>query len=257
MSYQPPPQPNFPPAGRGPSPHRAPPGPPTTTAPLLLVRDVGKVYPVGRGSVIALRHVNLAVGEGAFIAIRGRSGAGKTTLLNLIAGLDDATSGQVVLFGRELAHLNERQRTELRRSELGFVFQSAHLFPALTARENVELPLRLADTPRGERERRAREALALVGLAEREQHRAPELSGGEQQRVAIARALVHAPRLVLADEPTGNLDLQTGLAILELMRGVARSAAISFIMTTHDPAAVQMADAVYDISDGMLAPAAR
>jgi ABC-type lipoprotein export system ATPase subunit len=223
---------------------------------VLEARDLGKVYQVGRGSVTALRHINLTVGPGRIVAIRGRSGAGKTTLLNLIAGLDDPTSGQVILFGRDLAHLNERQRTELRRRELGFVFQSAHLFPALTARENVELPLRLASTPRTERTQRAREALALVGLAEREQHRAPELSGGEQQRVAIARALVHAPRLVLADEPTGNLDLQTGLAILELMRNVGHAAGISFIVTTHDPAAVKVADAVFDINDGVLTPSA-
>jgi putative ABC transport system ATP-binding protein len=223
-------------------------------APLLEARDLGKVYTVGRGTVTALRHVNLIVGDGAFIAIRGRSGAGKTTLLNLIAGLDEPTSGQVLLFGRDLAQLTEAQRTGLRRTELGFVFQSAHLFPALTARENVELPLRLVDTPREERERRSREALALVGLAARAQHRAPELSGGEQQRVAIARALVHAPRLVLADEPTGNLDLQTGLAILDVMRAVARNAGITFLITTHDPAAVQLADAVYDISDGVLTP---
>ncbi len=221
---------------------------------ILVVRDLGKVYTVGRGTVTALRHVNLIVGDGTFIAIRGRSGAGKTTLLNLIAGLDEPTSGQVLLFGRDLARLTEAQRTELRRTELGFVFQSAHLFPALTARENVELPLRLVETPREERERRAGEALALVGLAARAQHRAPELSGGEQQRVAIARALVHAPRLVLADEPTGNLDLQTGLAILEIMRAVARNADITFLITTHDPAAVQLADAVYDISDGVLTP---
>ena len=223
-------------------------------APLLEVRYLGKVYTVGRGTVTALRHVNLIVGDGAFIAIRGRSGAGKTTLLNLIAGLDEPTSGQVLLFGRDLAQLKEAQRTDLRRTELGFVFQSAHLFPALTARENVELPLRLVETPREERERRAEEALALVGLAARAQHRAPELSGGEQQRVAIARALVHAPRLVLADEPTGNLDLQTGLSILEIMRAVARNADITFLITTHDPAAVQLADAVYDISDGVLTP---
>jgi putative ABC transport system ATP-binding protein len=222
---------------------------------MLEVRDLTKVYTVGRGSVTALSHVNLTLDPGAFVAIRGRSGAGKTTLLNLIAGLDDPTSGQVVLFGHDLAHLSETARTVLRRRELGFVFQSAHLFPALTARENVELPLRLASTPRAERERRAGEALALVGLAARAQHRAPELSGGEQQRVAIARALVHAPRLVLADEPTGNLDLHTGLAILELLRGVARTAGIAFLITTHDPAALQLVDTVYSISDGVLGPA--
>jgi ABC-type lipoprotein export system ATPase subunit len=219
---------------------------------VLLVRDLVKRYHVGGGDVIALRHVNLMVREGQFIAIRGRSGAGKTTLLNLIAGLDDPTSGHITLLGRDLSRLNERERTELRRNEIGFVFQSAQLFPALTARENVEIPLRLARTERNQRERRSHEALALVGLAEREQHRAPELSGGEQQRVAIARALVHAPRIVLADEPTGNLDTHTGLTILDLMLNVAHRAGIAFIITTHDPQASQAADAVYDISDGVL-----
>jgi putative ABC transport system ATP-binding protein len=226
-------------------------------APLVEVRDLGKVFTVGRGTVTALRHVNLTVGEGVVIVIRGRSGAGKTTLLNLIAGLDEPTSGRVMLFGHDLTQLTETQRTELRRTDIGFVFQAAHLVPALTARENVELPLRLLNTPRAERERRSAEALALVGLAARAQHRAPELSGGEQQRVAIARALVHAPRLVLADEPTGNLDLQTGLAILELMRTVAHQVRITFIITTHDPAAVQLADSIYDISDGVLTQAVR
>jgi putative ABC transport system ATP-binding protein len=224
-------------------------------APLLAVRDLTKVYPVGRGRVTALSHVTLTLAPGAFVAIRGRSGAGKTTLLNLIAGLDAPTSGQVLLGGHDLARLGETARTVLRRRELGFVFQAAHLFPALTARENVELPLRLAGTPRAARERRAGEALALVGLGGRAAHRAPELSGGEQQRVAIARALVHAPRLVLADEPTGNLDLHTGLAILELLRGVARTAGIAFLITTHDPAALRIVDTVYSISDGVLGPA--
>lgn len=221
-------------------------------SPLLDVQDLGKVYQVGRGTVTALRHVNLLLADGRVVAIRGRSGAGKTTLLNLIAGLDDPTSGRVILFGRDVAQLDERRRTELRRRDLGFVFQSAHLFPALTAQENVELPLRLAGTARAERTKRAREALVLVGLGDRQQHRAPELSGGEQQRVAIARALVHAPRLVLADEPTGNLDSHTGQAILELVRNVSHTAGISFLITTHDPVAVQLADMVYDINDGLL-----
>ncbi|HKT40528.1 MAG TPA: ABC transporter ATP-binding protein [Ktedonobacterales bacterium] len=225
--------------------------------PVLLVRELVKEYKVGDGTVTALRRVNLAVFQGQVIAVRGRSGAGKTTLLNLIAGLDDPTHGQVVLFGHDLAKLSERQRTEMRRTELGFVFQAAHLVPALTARENVEVPMRLAKVARTERERRSHEALSLVGLAEREQHRAPELSGGEQQRVAIARALVHAPRLVLADEPTGNLDSHTGHAILDLMRNVAHQAGIAFIITTHDPAASAMADAVYDINDGVLTPGQR
>ncbi|HKV83864.1 MAG TPA: ABC transporter ATP-binding protein [Ktedonobacterales bacterium] len=224
---------------------------------LLRVQDLVKQYKVGDGTVTALRGVNLYARPGEFIAIRGRSGAGKTTLLNLIAGLDDPTSGHVLLLDRDLGALSERERTLLRRNELGFVFQAAHLFPALTARENVEIPLRLARTPRAERERRSHEALALVGLSEREQHRAPELSGGEQQRVAIARALVHAPRLVLADEPTGNLDSHTGLAILDLMVNVAHQAGIGFIITTHDAQASAAADTLYDISDGVLSPGSR
>lgn len=227
---------------------------PPHSAPVLVVRNLVKEYTAGFGRVTALRQVSLMLGAGQLVAIRGRSGAGKTTLLNLIAGLDDPTSGSIELLGRPLATMSERQRTQLRRDALGFIFQSAHLFPALTARENVELPLRLVKLPRAERERRSREALALVGLGAREQHRAPELSGGEQQRVAIARALVHAPRLVLADEPTGNLDSHTGLTILELVRNVAHTAGITFLMTTHDPQASQIADAVYDISDGILAP---
>ncbi len=230
------------------------PQPASARAELLRVEGVGKIYKVGAGSVTALRNVTLRLREGEFIAIRGRSGAGKTTLLNIIAGLDDPTSGRVFLFGRDLASMKEADRTVMRRNELGFMFQSAHLIPTLTARENVGLLLRLANTAPAERERRAHEALALVGLAAREEHRAPELSGGEQQRVAIARALVHAPRMVLADEPTGNLDTHTGLAILELLKNVAHSAGIGFILTTHDPQASALADAVYDINDGVLTP---
>ena len=237
---------------------QAAPAMPASPKPLLLTQDVVKQFKVGGGgTVTALRHVTLTVGEGRIVAIRGRSGAGKTTLLNIIAGLDSPTSGHVALFGRDLATLNERKRTELRRHDLGFVFQAAHLNPVLTARENVEVPLRLARTARKEREGRSHEVLSLVGLAEREKHRPPELSGGEQQRVAIARALVHAPRIVLADEPTGNLDSHTGLAILDLMRRVAHRAGITFIVTTHDPQASQMADEVYDISDGVLSPGQR
>lgn len=221
-------------------------------AELLRVEGVSKEYKVGGGVITALRNVNLQVREGEFIAIRGRSGAGKTTLLNIIAGLDDPTRGRIILFGRDLAGVREGERTAIRRNELGFMFQAAHLIPTLTARENVGLLLRLSNTPAAQREQRASEALGLVGLSGRQQHRAPELSGGEQQRVAIARALVHAPRLVLADEPTGNLDTHTGLAIIELLRNVAHNAGIGFIITTHDPQASAIADSVYDINDGVL-----
>lgn len=226
-------------------------------APLLAVQDVVKEYRTGSDTVTALRHVNLGVYEGQFIAIRGRSGAGKTTLLNIIAGLDNPTQGRVILLGRDLATLDEDKRTELRRTQIGFVFQSAHLVAALTARENVEVPLRLARMAHAERERRSSDALELVGLSERALHRPPELSGGEQQRISIARALVHAPRLVLADEPTGALDSHTGASILQLMIDVAHSAGIGFIIATHDPQASAMADAVYDISDGVLTPGMR
>jgi len=189
--------------------------------------------------------------------LRGRSGAGKTTLLNLIAGLDEPTAGTILLFGQELATLSERQRTVLRRESLGFVFQAAHLFPSLTALENVELPLRLARAGTEERRKRAAEALALVGLAGRARHRALELSGGEQQRVAIARALAHTPKLVLADEPTGNLDSQTGKTILQLMRRVAAEQKVAFLIATHDPQAAEIADDVYNLHDGVLTPAER
>ena len=221
-------------------------------SPLLVLRDVVKQYKGGGGTVTALNGVNLAVDAGRITAIRGRSGAGKTTLLNVIGGLDDPTSGVVTIFGRELGQMDERERTELRRHELGFIFQSAHLDPVLTALENVQVPLRLARMERDEREHRSREVLRFVGLEGRLQHRAPELSGGEQQRVAIARALVHAPRLVLADEPTGSLDSHTGLTILELLRDISHDSGISFIIASHDPQITHVADELYDISDGVL-----
>src|SRR5260370_34660392 len=223
--------------------------------PVLVVQNLVKQFKVGQGTITALQQVNLVLSEGEFLAIRGRSGAGKTTLLNLIAGLDDPTSGHVLLLGRDLSMLNERQRTELRRHELGFVFQSAHLFPSLTARENVEVPLRLARTEPAERSRRSHEALAMVGLPEREQHRAPELSGGQQQRGAIARALVHAPRLVLADEPNGDLDTHTSLSILELMLSVAHQPGIPFIITTHDPQPPPLPPPPYPTNTPSLTPA--
>jgi ABC-type lipoprotein export system ATPase subunit len=228
---------------------------PASAGHLLAVRHIVKRYGSGETAVTALREVSLEVRDGEFVIVRGRSGAGKTTLLNIIAGLDNPTSGQVALFGHDLASMSDNARTKLRRSQLGFVFQSAHLMTSFTAQENVELPLRLGRTRQSERGRRALEALALVGLAERAHHRAPELSGGEQQRVAIARALVHAPRLVLADEPTGSLDSHTGMTILQLMKNVARVAGIAFVLATHDPQAMSVADVIYDINDGMLARA--
>jgi putative ABC transport system ATP-binding protein len=221
-------------------------------APLLEVRGLTRVYMVGGEQVEALRGVYLTLWAGRVAILRGRSGAGKTTLLNLIAGLDEPTAGSIRLFGQDLATLREQQRTRLRRESLGFVFQSAHLFPNLTALENVELPLRLARAGTRERQQRSAQALQVVGLAGRARHRALELSGGEQQRVAIARALAHGPRLVLADEPTGNLDSQTGRTILSLMRSVASEQGVTFLVATHDPQALEVADDLYDINDGVL-----
>ncbi len=223
-------------------------------APLLEVRGLSRVYIVGGEQVEALRGVHLTLWSGRVAILRGRSGAGKTTLLNLIAGLDEPTAGSIWLFGQELARMSERQRTLLRRESLGFVFQAAHLFPNLTALENVELPLRLGRAETRERQQRAAEALQMVGLAGRARHRALELSGGEQQRVALARALAHGPRLVLADEPTGNLDSQTGRTILHLIRRVASEQGVTFLIATHDPQAAEIANDLYDISDGVLTP---
>ena len=226
-------------------------------SPLVEARGLERVYTAGSERVTALRGISLTLWPGRVAVLRGRSGAGKTTLLNVIAGLDEPTAGTILLFGQELARLSERQRTLLRRESLGFVFQAAHLFPSLTALENVELPLRLARAEPQERRECAAEALALVGLAGRARHRALELSGGEQQRVAIARALAHTPRLVLADEPTGNLDSQTGKTILQLMRRVASEQGVAFLIATHDPLAAEIADDLYDINDGVLTSAGR
>ena len=242
--------------GSGPRSRATQPIPPAGVqgAPLAEARGLERVYTTGSERVAALRGVNLALWPGRIAVVRGRSGAGKTTLLNLIAGLDEPTAGSIWLFGQELATLREQQRTALRRESLGFVFQSAHLFPNLTALENVELPLRLARAETRVRQERSAQALEMVGLAGRARHRALELSGGEQQRVAIARALAHGPRLVLADEPTGSLDSQTGRTILQLMRRVASEQSVAFFIATHDPQAADIADELYDISDGVLMP---
>jgi ABC-type lipoprotein export system ATPase subunit len=244
-------------SGSGPRSRATQPIPPAGVqgAPLAEARGLERVYATGSERVAALRGVNLALWPGRIAVVRGRSGAGKTTLLNLLAGLDEPTAGAALLFGADLSKMTEEQRTQLRREALGFVFQSAHLFPILTALENVELPMRLAHAEHEERRQRASEALALVGLAGRAQHRALELSGGEQQRVSLARALAHRPRLVLADEPTGALDSHTGRAIFQLLRQVASEQGIAFLIATHDPQAVEVADDLYDINDGLLEPA--
>jgi len=204
------------------------------------------------GSVHVLRGIDLAISPGEFVALRGRSGSGKTTLLNILVGLDDPTQGQVSVLGQALAELSEAERAALRCEHVGLLFQNAHLFPSLTAQENVEVALRLQGTPRDERSRRALDALEVVGLSARVRHRALELSGGEQQRVALARALVHNPRFVIADEPTGNLDSQTGGAIVTLLGDIVRKTGIGLLVATHDALVYSAADRVVQIHDGVI-----
>ncbi len=206
----------------------------------------------GGGVVHALRGVDLLLKPGEVVALRGRSGSGKTTLLNILIGLDDPTEGQVFILEQDLARLGETERARLRRESIGMMFQNAHLFPSLTAQENVEIPLRLARVDPDRRTQLAREALRRVGLAPRAHHRGLELSGGEQQRVALARALVHSPRFIVADEPTGNLDSVTGHAIAALLRETAHQSQIGLLVATHDVTIVASADRVLNIQDGRI-----
>jgi len=215
-------------------------------------RGVTRDFRIGSVVTHALRGLDLTIRAGEFVALRGRSGSGKTTLLNILIGLDNPTSGQVFMLGRDLATLDESARARLRRESIGSMFQNAHLFPSLTAQENVELPLRLAHARTAEREKLARSALKRVGLARRANHRGLELSGGEQQRVALARALVHSPRLIVADEPTGNLDSMTGRTIAQLLRDTAHNSQIGLLVATHDPIIVDAADRVLQIQDGKI-----
>lgn len=220
---------------------------------LLAATGLGKTYTGGAQDVEAVAGVDLAVPHGAFIVVRGRSGSGKTTLLNLLGGLDQPTTGKVQIEGQDLGLLNEGELSELRRHQIGFIFQAFGLIPILTATENVEVPLRLVKTPSAERRDRSRVLLELVGLGDRGPHRPSELSGGEQQRVAIARALANKPRLLLADEPTGQLDSRTGEEIIRLVSTLVRSEGITAILATHDPAPLAVADQVWELSDGRLA----
>jgi putative ABC transport system ATP-binding protein len=213
-----------------------------------LVRD----YPSGDGVIHAVREIDLTVAAGQLLAVRGRSGSGKTTLLNLLGGLDRPTAGRVVVDGIEISSLSEDRLVEIRRRTIAFVFQSFGLIPILTAAENVEVPLRLVRAEPAARDRRVEELLELVGLHERARHRPHELSGGEQQRVAIARALANRPRLLLADEPTGQLDSETGHRIMLVLRSVVRAEGITAIVATHDPMMLDVADHVVELRDGRL-----
>jgi putative ABC transport system ATP-binding protein len=207
---------------------------------------------MGGEVVRALDGVDLVVERGSMVAIMGRSGSGKSTLLNILGGLDRPDEGQVVLDGVDITRLNGRALTRVRREKVGFVFQEFNLIPTLTALENVELPMRYARVPPGQRRQRALEALARVGLAHRAHHRPSQLSGGEQQRVTIARALVMRPALVLADEPTGELDSQTAAQVIELMEALNRELGQTFLIVTHDPGVARHCGRIIKMEDGRI-----
>jgi putative ABC transport system ATP-binding protein len=217
---------------------------------MLEMRSVTKRYQQGRRTVAALRGVNLCVHAGEFLSVMGPSGSGKSTLLHLLGALDTPTSGAVLLDGRDLRQMSDRERSLLRRSRIGFVFQFFNLLPTLTAAENVALPLLLAGERRGPAHRRARAGLDRVGLSGRAGHLPEELSGGEMQRVAIARALVTGPRVVLCDEPTGNLDSAAGREVLAVLRAIPEEDGRAVVMVTHDDRAAAHGDRVVRVRDG-------
>ena len=220
--------------------------------PMAEARSIVRNYAHGDETIHALRGIDLAIERGEVLAVRGRSGSGKTTLLNLLGGLDRPTSGSVWVDGAEVSTMPERELVGLRRTTVAYIFQSFGLLPILSAAENVEVPLRLVRMNGHEREARVLELLERVGLAERAKHRPHELSGGEQQRVAICRALANRPKLLLADEPTGQLDSETGHTIMLLLRRVVQEEGVTAVVATHDPLMLDIADRIVELRDGAL-----
>jgi putative ABC transport system ATP-binding protein len=219
---------------------------------MVAVQDVTKTYGSGRTAAQALRGVSFTVPAGQLIALRGRSGSGKTTLLNIVGGLDRADSGTVHVAGQDVTAMSEAERMQLRRGSVAFIFQSFGLIPILSAAENVGVPLRIAGMAPRKREERVRLMLDIVGLADHAKQRPGELSGGQQQRVAIARALAASPKLLLADEPTGQLDSETAKQIMRLLRTVVQSEGVTALVATHDPNLIEIADSVLEVLDGKI-----
>lgn len=225
---------------------------PKTPEPLLVARGLRKTYRIGRRQVEVLRGISFEVTEGDFLALRGASGSGKSTLLHLLGGLDLPDAGHIRFAGEELSSYSASRLASFRNRQVSFVFQSYHLLPELDALENVGLPARIGRRPAGEVAKRATLLLERVGLAHRLDHRPAELSGGEQQRVAIARALINEPRLLLADEPTGNLDSHTGSDILDLLCSLQRENGMTLVMVTHDARIAARAPRVLELEDGLV-----
>ena len=227
---------------------------PATAEDVVQVEGVSRTFGKGEHAVHAVRDVSFTARRGELVAVRGRSGAGKTTLLNLVGGLDRPDAGLIRVAGHEVTAAGERELLALRRGTIGFVFQTFGLVPILSAAENVGVPLRLAKVPAAEREQRVAVLLELVGLGGHAAQRPYELSGGQQQRVAVARALANEPDLLIADEPTGQLDSETGRSIMDLLRAVVHARGMTALVATHDPALIEMADRTLTLRDGRLAP---
>jgi len=218
----------------------------------MQANELWKLYPSGESTIQAVRGVSLQINEGDVIAIMGPSGCGKTTLLNVLSGIDEPTSGGVMLEGKPLFGISDDERSRMRAENLGFIFQDFNLLPVLSAVENVELPLLMIGKPAAEARKTALDALAAVGLGERSDHRPSELSGGQQQRVAIARAIVHKPTIILCDEPTGNLDSATSSTVMELLKGINEKLGTTFLLVTHDSDVAQQCSRILQMEDGQI-----
>ncbi len=219
---------------------------------MIRTENITRQFQSGREVVYALRDINIEIQSGTLTILRGRSGSGKTTLINLMGALDAPTEGKIFIDEKEITLLSEVKKDNLRRVNMGFIFQSIALMPLMTAYENVDFGLRVAGYEAGERKKRAEDCLAMVGLQKRMHHLPQELSGGEQQRVAIARAIAHKPKVVFADEPTAELDTNMGLQVVKVLKDLVHEEGLTVIMTTHDPSMVDIADCVYTLEDGMI-----
>ncbi len=219
----------------------------------IATRDLGRVYASDGGDVHALREINIEIERGQFVALRGRSGSGKTTLLNCLGGLDNPTTGKVWIQGIDISTMDEAQRTAWRRERIGFVFQQMGLLPSFSAYENIDVMARLGGLPRGDRRKRILDSLERVDLLDYYDHRPYEMSGGQQQRIAIARALVTAPDLILADEPTSELDSETTHQVLAVLQDFVRAKGISILLSSHDPIVDEYVDRIITLRDGQIA----
>ncbi|MCL2286850.1 MAG: ABC transporter ATP-binding protein [Firmicutes bacterium] len=217
---------------------------------ILSGKDIKRGFPTGGSTFWALKGIDLTVAENKLTVLKGRSGSGKTTLMNILGALDYPTSGEIMFDGKSLTKISERKRDQVRKSEMGFVFQSVALVSMMTAYENVEFILRINGYPAKDRRKRVENCLERVGLGGRMTHLPPELSGGEQQRVAIARAIAHKPKVIFADEPTAELDTNTGLQVVKIFKDLIEFEGATIVMTTHDPGLMEVADKVYELEDG-------